>query len=124
MTNFTDGPAKGKVLCLGRAPLFLRVVQCGDDAFDALDMPDDTPEPTEQIYVYHRTTPKEKVGVVHVDFSRGSKRCSAWYRTADYAIFSEQPEERILRDNELWQAWCKEKAGLNDGAKKDQTSDH
>ena len=85
MTTFLDGPAKGEVLRLKAAPLFLRVVQNGP-CFDALDMPGDEPEPTELVYVYLRT--------------------GGTFTTATYQLLDRQPTDDEARNIALWQAWA------------------
>lgn len=106
MTTFTNGPAKGIVLTLARAPFFLRVVvgsgMCGE--WDALDKLDDKPEIDEIIYVYRKI---EDHGSVHIDYqdNRGKRRgmnvCSATYE-----LYQTQPSESVMRNTSTWRKWA------------------
>jgi len=100
MTSFSDGPAQGQTLMLGRAPIFLRVVEWAG-AFDALDQIDDTPEPEETIHVYQRVG---EPGRMHVHRSGGK---GGWFTVAEYAVLPEQPDEDEVRRTDAWQAWCR-----------------
>lgn len=104
MTKFTDGPAAGKTLCLGRAPIFLCVVKDKAGEVDALDQLDDVPKPDESITVYRKVSDD---GTVHVDGrDKSGKRFGRWYQAATYVIHSVQPDDATARDKEAWAAWC------------------
>ena len=107
MTTFEDGPAAGQTLMLRRSPLFLRVVTDPKhkDRFDALDQIDDKPEEFENLTAYVRIG---RVGYAFVDFSGKEKHKSGRYTYATYVVVpaSDQPEDNVMRDNFLWQAWC------------------
>lgn len=97
MTRFLDGPAKGKVLMLQRAPLYLRVTEKAWK-FDALDLLEDTPEPGETLYVY------EQIGEPGFCFIDGAK-VHGRFVTAEYRICTEQPAQSILADTKSWKDW-------------------
>lgn len=98
MTIFLDGPAEGQTLLLKRAPRFLRVVK-GGGKWDALDQPEDTPTPDEEVYAYQiEGTP----GQCHVN-ARGSH---GFYTLAQYRLVPTQPEDRELRHTMSWRRWC------------------
>lgn len=103
MTTFFDGPAAGRTLMLKRAPLFLRVVQDGQD-WDALDQVGDRPQPAEVIHVYRLM---DLNGTVHLNLGRGR---GGWYPRAVYRLHERQPEEAVVRDTPNWQAWCQVEA--------------
>jgi len=107
MTHFLDGPAKGEILYLRRAPMFLRVTRDPMCNFDGLDQVDDTPQPEETIFVYRR---KGNSSIVHVDGRRDGKRWSGWYEFGQYELDPEQPAEAVMRDNTAWQKWAQERA--------------
>jgi hypothetical protein len=103
MTTFTDGPAKGEVLALRRAPLLLRVVQSAvKGEWDALDQLADTPTPREKVHVYRR------VGKAQWVFWRPGGRF-AW---ASYSYEPVQPPADVTRDTAAWQAWATERAAV------------
>jgi hypothetical protein len=99
MTSFLDGPAKGQHLLLQRAPQFLRVTTDGQD-WDALDVPTDTPLPTEHLYVYKRSDFK---GTCHINRGKGR---SGFYAIADYRLWEPQPTDAEMRNPEAWRLWC------------------
>lgn len=94
MTTFIDGPAKGQVLQLKRAPIFLRVVQNGC-SFDGLDQIGDEPEETEIIYVYQIM--ERPAG--HVSTAKGT------YPIARYRLFDPQPLDSQIRQDHAWKGW-------------------
>lgn len=100
MTRFEDGPAKGQVLMLKRAPRFLRVVQSQKSgAWDALNELMDTPQPEEKLFAY------ESVGQPAYAFVDGTK-CHGCYAIAAYRFISEQPPDAVMRNSDIWGAWC------------------
>ena len=107
MTRFLDGPAAGAQLLLRRAPLFLRVTQNPRGRFDALDQVADDPQADETISVYQRVTAPTSF---HVDgYRRKEGRIAEWFQGADYRAVAPTPDERILRNRELWQLWCRQR---------------
>jgi hypothetical protein len=108
MISFADGPARGQVLSLSRAPKLLRVVECGGK-WDALDQIDDEPEMLETIYVY-RIDPAS-VGRGHVSLrGKGGRREGRWFIMATYHFIEEQPDDADMRDNAKWRDWTTEYA--------------
>ena len=101
MTKFLDGPAKGEVLMLRNCPRYLRVTH-QQGVWDALDIPSDTPRPSEEVYAYRR---KGDCGHAFVDFGGKSKKASGCYAIAEYEIVADQPLAEVLRNNTLWQYW-------------------
>lgn len=100
MTHFLDGPAKGKRLMLQRAPMFLRVTECGAE-FDALDLWNDSARPEEKLHCYRLF---ENNGVAFVDGSKFRGRCTI----ASYRLFPDPPEDAVMRDNGAWTKWATE----------------
>ena len=108
MISFNDGPAKGHLLQLARAPIFLRVVRDPAGNIDALDQVDDEPIKTEEIFVYFRMMYR---GQVHIHSSIKGRRHGGWYAMASYRQMKEAIiDEPMLRDTAKWQAWCLEAA--------------
>lgn len=106
-TRFHGGPADGKVLCMARAPVFLRVVVEGD-AVDALDLLDDEPKVSETLHAYRKVSDD---GTVHVDGRDASgKRFGRWYACATYRINDDQPDDAVMRDAAAWRKWCMDNA--------------
>lgn len=100
MTIFEDGPAKGQVLMLSRAPYFLRVTQEGK-TFDALDLLDDEPRLSETLLCYEQVgTP----GVVHIN--RGRKG-GGFYAMANYRFRAIQPADSDMRTLAAWIEWVR-----------------
>lgn len=118
MTKLIDGPAKGQSLMLRRAAVLLRVTrkrfalesnpQRGEKApvIDALDQPEDTPNPDEEIFVYVNT--HKRSGNCHMRFGGNQKNRSGFYAMAEYRLYDVQPSDEIMRDNQKWRAWCEE----------------
>jgi hypothetical protein len=105
MTTFEDGPAKGRVLQLRRAPVFLRVVESpgpvGTIRWDALDQPCDTPQRDEKLHAY---CVAEVPGWCHVRASGGK---GGVYPFAKYRLCATQPDDAVMRDRSQWTEWCK-----------------
>lgn len=118
MTKFVDGPAAGQSLMLRRAAMLLRVTRKRfaleahpqphqkSPQFDALDQPDDTPNPDEEIFVYVNTHTRS--GTCHMRFGGNQKNRSGFYAMAEYRLYEVQPADEIMRDNTKWRAWCEE----------------
>lgn len=112
MTRFKDGPAAGKNMMLRRAVVFLRVTRLpadpqnrrSADKWDALDQPDDTPEPDEELFAYKHTG--QNAGMCHVRMSGKAKGGSGFYAIAEYALCDPQPSDEEMRDVFKWRAWC------------------
>jgi hypothetical protein len=102
MTTFIDGPAKGEVLHLKRAPKFLRVTQNGL-VFDGLDQLGDEPEETELIYVYQICEPVAGM----ITTTRGV------FPIARYRHVQPQPEDHQVRLTHCWRAWTEKQALLS-----------
>lgn len=107
MTEFTDGPAKGRVLLLRRSPLFLRVTVAEPTGrqrvqqFDALDHALDVPKPGETLFAYRRVAVSERK--VHIRADRGA---SGWYHRASYRLCEVQPDQATMADRPAWESWC------------------
>jgi hypothetical protein len=99
MVKIKDGPAKGTVLHLQNAPRLLRVVIDPSGKVDALDCPDDTPDPKEAVYVYRRDGDAGQAIIC----SRG-KGCRH-AAVAEYVLNDLQPEPVVMRDSEQWNLW-------------------
>jgi hypothetical protein len=100
MITFLDGPAEGKQLSLSRAPYFLRVVMDPFGNVDALDQLSDTIRDGEIAYVY---TKAEDLGsVLYCIRGKGCRH----EEHATYRVFSEQPGQDVLADNERWAEWA------------------
>jgi len=106
MITFTDGPAEGSKLQLRRTPVFLRVVTAELADVDALDQPDDKPEPHENVFVYLMA---ENNGGYFLDYtnSKTGKRGGHFQPSAVYSLYDPQPPDVIARDNRTWKVWCK-----------------
>jgi hypothetical protein len=105
MTTFEDGPAKGVVLALKGACLFLRVVRAvevGPNQWDALDQPHDTPADNEQLYAYRISC---QPTMCHIRASGGR---GGFYPMASYHYILDQPPGDTMRRREKWEAWCQE----------------
>jgi hypothetical protein len=99
VTRFEDGPVKGVVLQLQRAPIFLRAVE-SSGTFDALDQPNDTPNANETLYAYVLTEPP---GYAHFYYGGGR---GGWLAIANYRLVTEQPFDSEMRNTARWRAWC------------------
>ena len=92
-------------LCLDSAPLLLRVVCSPRGRWDALNAPDDTPRPLEQVYCYGRLTASPDL--VFLDGSHpGGGRWGQRIVAADYAVWPDPPPLSTLRDDDAWRAWA------------------
>lgn len=103
MTRFLNGPAKGQVLMLRRAPRFLRATELRG-SWDALDQVADNPRAAEKLYAYEQTG---QTGTMHVRASGGA---GGFCPMADYRLVEPQPTDQEMRSNERWQRWCREQA--------------
>lgn len=101
MTTFDDGPAKGQLLRLKRAPFFLRVVE-DNGKWDALDQFEDHPKPHEKLYAYKC---KEHPGVCHLHMAGGR---GGWYAVATYLFVKNQPSDSDMRTEDAWHQWCEQ----------------
>jgi hypothetical protein len=108
MTTFLDGPAKGQVLNLSRAPFFLRVTHKVDGDmdglfgnWDALDQTFDMPDRGETIYVYQLACPPTR-GMIDGTKYRGP---ICW---ASYKLVEPQPNVFDTHDTDRWRSWCQE----------------
>jgi hypothetical protein len=101
MTKFQDGPAQGQVLMLKASPQFLRVTSAHTGRkWDGLDQPHDVPEPGEKLFAYVLA---EKTGNCHINMGRGR---GGFYPMQTYKFIPNQPSDAVMRDLELWEAWC------------------
>lgn len=111
MAKFLDGPAAGTDLLLRSCPTLLRVVLSeeglpgiGEVKVDALDQPDDKPEPGERIEVY-RVVPGTHT-VAFVD-SRSRRGPQGRYEFADYRHVLLPPDRRAeFADRDEWRRWA------------------
>lgn len=103
MTRFVDGPAKGQLLLLKRAPLFLRVVLAPDGKWDALDQLEDKPAPEEKLFAYEITAPP---GWCFMD----GPKCRGRYASAEYRLVAQQPMDAWMRDETTWPSWVEAEA--------------
>lgn len=122
MTRLTDGPGAGQALMLKRSPIFLRVTRKRfkleakpephqkADVFDALDAPEDTPAPDEELFCYIQS---KQQGNCHIRLSGKAKSSSGFYPVTEYSLYSNQPPDEIMRDTALWREWCRNQAGLH-----------
>lgn len=101
-------------LRLSRVPRYLRFTVRGWAScarhWDALDQPDDQPEPEEQVIaaqLVHR-------GTVHIDGVKNGRRFGKWLPTAEYAPLQEQPNDDTLRDANEWREWCLSREAAHD----------
>lgn len=93
MTTFQDGPAKGQTFMLRRAPVFLRVTEAVGK-FDALDQPDDTPEPHETLHCYVLA---EKPRSVHLCVRGKNRGAGGFYPMATYKLVENPPTDASMR---------------------------
>src|SRR5262245_28164763 len=101
-TKFLDGPAAGQVLCIGRAPFFLRVVRNRQGEWDCLDQPKDMPNVEEQIFVYRRVKGEAHPTVHLCRRPTGS----GWFCVAEYVHHETQPDDETARSPGKWPKWC------------------
>jgi len=97
MLQLIDGTCKGTYFCK-RVPVFLRAVEDGNGNKDVLDLIDDTPKPTEKVYVYKL---EGEPGWMHI---HGTK-IHGFYATGTYRHMPDVDGE-TLRNNEDWQKWA------------------
>lgn len=101
MSRFMDGPAEGVEIVAQRAPMYLRVVQDQTTLrWDVLDQPDDTPSPSELVFVYKRVEGTGGVVFACTRSSRGGGR----YEGADYRHVEVEGEQ--FRDTSAWRDWA------------------
>lgn len=101
MITFLDGPAAGQHLTFLRTPIILRVVRDRNGTWDALNNLEDTPKPTEKIFVYRLV---RRTGTMHASCRPRSK--SFWSAIAEYCLCEQQPPtDRDARDTAAWRAW-------------------
>lgn len=115
MTTFNNGPARGIVLKLCRAPFFLRVCigPLLDDTdnrpkIDALDQLGDVPRAYETLFVYRLTA---KPGHCHIRASHGQ---GGFFPLADYTLVQPQPSDGEMRDRKAWEKWCEANSAMAD----------
>jgi hypothetical protein len=106
MVIFLDGPAKGQVLSLSRATVFLRVVH-DNKTWDALDQLDDTPKPDERIFAYQCS---EYKGCAFIDGTGKDGRTGWRTAIASYQLVKDQPTDAEMRSTFGWQKWCEAEA--------------
>lgn len=106
MTDFIDGPAMGKRLTLGGAPIMLQVVQGRDGKIDALDSPDDQPAPNEEVYLYIRVGPPGATGFIDGRDPKTGRRTGGMFASATYRLWPDQPAAEVLRDTAAFRQWC------------------
>ncbi len=71
--------------------------------WDALDQLDDTPKPTEEIFLYALT---EKPGWMHLCIRGKGKAAGVFYTTGRYRHVALQIPDATLRDTQAWRTWC------------------
>lgn len=103
MTQFLDGPAKGKALSLKNSPELLRVVQDRAGKWDALDALGDNMADGEKAFVYVLV---EKKGGAFI-CRRGKSGGSGYFPIADYKLYATQPSQEICRSPMDWGAWVR-----------------
>ena len=99
MLKLLDGPAQGAYM-VKRAPLFLRAVVSAGGAQDVLDQLEDTPAPSEEVYVYKR---QGSAGTVHLNL--GHRKGTGFYAMGEYRHVPDADGE-ALRKTEAWRQWC------------------
>jgi len=103
MNTFLDGPAAGVILQVRRTPILLRVVLGLSGKWDALDQPDDSPTPDEQVFVYILT---EAPLNYHLCIRGKNRAAAGWYQAGKYKLLVPQPPESSVRSNQKWSEWC------------------
>ena len=96
MLTLIDGPCQGSFM-VKRAPRYLRAVKDADGSTDVLDQVEDTPKPSEKVYVYRM---EGNPGTIHL---HGGKS-SGWWALASY-YHLEALDGESFRDNQAWQEW-------------------
>lgn len=101
MTTIEDGPAAGKCLMLKRCPVLLRVViDTKTGGIDALNETEDIATANESIHVYKAMA---RPTWCHI-YMRGGR--GGFYEVASYKLYSTQPPDEVLRDNDRWAEWA------------------
>lgn len=104
MIRMVDGPAVGVELAPRRAPIFLRVVQDETTGkWDVLDLPDDTPHPSETVYVYRRIEGTWRSGAGVFACTRG-QGCYPGVDSGDYEHVDVVGDR--FRGTDAWRSWC------------------
>lgn len=101
MTTFIDGPAKGNILMLKRAPIYLRAVSNAEGKWDACDQLEDTVHPGEVPVAYVLA---ETPGQAFID----GPRIRGLYPISRYQLVLNQPDASVMMNNNLWAAWTVE----------------
>lgn len=107
MIRMLDGPAMGVELTPRRAPIYVRVVQDESlGAWDVLDLPDDTPGPSETLHVYRRVEGSWSAGGGFACSRGGNQghRCTPLGQGGEYEHVSIDGER--FRGTDAWRAWC------------------
>ena len=89
---------------LRSSPALLRVTKnprARKYKFDALDQPEDTAEPHEELYAYSL---RKEPFVYHM---KGSKGVSGYWSDGTYDYLEAQPVDEDMRDAERWRTWCR-----------------
>ena len=112
MVQLVDGPCQCAYM-VKRAPRYIRAVKdklTGET--DLLDQIEDTPNDSEEVFVYKLE--EGTSGTVHLDGrGKNGKRFGGWYAMREYRHLPEVNGEE-LRDNNVWQAWAT-KQGVGEG---------
>lgn len=94
----------GVELAPRRAPIFLRIVQDETSGrWDVLDLPDDTPSPSETLHVYKRVPGTFQSGAGVFACTRGHG-CHHGTDSGDYRHVSIEGER--FRYTDPWREWC------------------
>lgn len=98
-----DHPLFRASLYLCRTPKYLRfVLDRREMSWDALDQPDDQPEPHEMVFA----AVLSQRGTCHIDRTVNGRRVGEWLRTAEYRPLRGQPDSSVLGDTNKWKDWC------------------
>lgn len=107
MIRCLDGPAVGVELSCRRAPIYLRVV-CDTLAqkWDVLDLPDDSPAPSETVYVYRREPGTwGSSGGFACGRGQGGAGCVELGESGHYRLVADVDGE-LFRSTDVWREWC------------------
>ena len=107
MIKLLDGPAHGAYM-VKTAPARLRAVVEAAGHCDVLNLPEDTPEPSDTLHVYIRVTDTHPV---HINMGR---KGSGFYATGDYRWMPDVDGEQY-RDNAVWSEWAAAQGGVEIG---------